>query len=117
MNNVPANTVASARVPAGAFADGGTYSWRVQAVNGGRVSPWSPWCEFTVDTAKPGTPFVSSTLYPSVSQDNTWGHGGAGQAGQFTLAGAAMGAKLAAARGDGQCRLCADGDPGQGHRR
>ena len=101
VSNVPANTVASAQVPAGAFVDGGTYAWHVQAVNGGRVSPWSPWCEFTVDTSKPGTPFVSSSLYPPVSQDNTWGHGGAGQAGQFTLAGAGMGSKLPAAEATG----------------
>ncbi len=52
-------------VPAGAFANGGTYSWRARAFDGGRWGPWSSWCEFVVDTSEPAVaPGVSATVYP-----------------------------------------------------
>lgn len=48
--SVPASQAGSVTVPAGALADGGTYSWQVRAIsNMGVASPWSPRCEFTVD--------------------------------------------------------------------
>jgi RHS repeat-associated protein len=82
---VPSNTSPAFTVPAGVFDEGGTYAWRATASDGVR-SGSSPWCEFGVDTAKPGVPTVSSSLYPSITTDNTWGHGGYGQAGTFTFA-------------------------------
>ncbi|QNE17775.1 DNRLRE domain-containing protein [Kribbella qitaiheensis] len=65
----------------GAFAEGGSYAWRVQGSDGTTPGAWSQWCEFTVDTISPAVaPTVSSTTYP-VSQ---WS-GGAGTAGIFTF--------------------------------
>jgi RHS repeat-associated protein len=84
ITGVASNTAPSVTVPAGAFADGGSYAWRVRATDGTHTSP-SRWCEFSVDTTRPGVPFVSSALYPSTATDNGWGHGGYGQAGQFTF--------------------------------
>jgi RHS repeat-associated protein len=86
INGVPQNTAPSVTVPAGVFAEGGSYAWRVRTTDGVRATD-SPWCEFSVDTVKPGVPGVSSTLYPSIATDNTWGHGGTGQVGSFTFAG------------------------------
>lgn len=72
----------SAVVPAGAFAEGGTYSWRVQGYDGTVWSPWSAFCEFTVDTTAPATaPAVSSTAYP----ENQWANS-ANTPGSFTFA-------------------------------
>ncbi len=42
---------------------------------------WSAWQTFTVDTTRPGAPYVSSTDYP---QDGAW-HGSGGKAGKFTF--------------------------------
>ncbi|MEU0556522.1 RHS repeat-associated core domain-containing protein [Dactylosporangium sp. NPDC006015] len=84
----PSSTQASTMIPAGVFAEGGSYSWRVRAMDTADntlVSAWSQSCEFTVDSIKPGVPVVSSTLYPSIATDNTWGHGGYGQTGTFTF--------------------------------
>jgi RHS repeat-associated protein len=68
-------------VPAGAFANGGSYSWKVRGFDGTVWGPWSPSCEFTVDTTVPTTtPTVSSTTYPA----GTWA-GATGTAGTFTL--------------------------------
>ncbi len=96
VNNVPSGSQASVTVPAKAFSEGGTYSWRAQANNGSRLSLWTPWCEFTVDTLKPGAPFVSSAQYPPVSTDPTWGRGGGGQAGQFAFTAPAQSPDVAA---------------------
>jgi RHS repeat-associated protein len=85
VENVPSGSTAHANVPAGAFKNGGTYGWRAKANNGSRDSLWTPWCEFTVDNTKPDVPYVSSATYPSVNTDNSWGHGGKGQAGQFSF--------------------------------
>ncbi|MFG2040425.1 RHS repeat-associated core domain-containing protein [Dactylosporangium sp. NPDC048998] len=84
----PSSTQASTTVPTGAFAEGGSYSWRVRAVDTADntlTSAWTAFCEFTVDSVKPLVPTVSSTLYPSIATDNTWGHGGYGKAGTFTF--------------------------------
>jgi YD repeat-containing protein len=68
-------------VPAGAFGEGGTYSWRVQGSDGSVWGPWSSWCEFRVDTIAPSVgPEVSSTDYP----EGEWA-GGAGTPGSFTF--------------------------------
>lgn len=71
----------TAQVPAGALANNGTYSWRVQGTDGTVSSPWSSWCEFTVDTTSPAKgPTASSTTYPQ----GQFG-GGAGTPGSFVL--------------------------------
>lgn len=69
--------------------EGGVYEWRVRAQDATQLySAWSAWSAFTVDTTRPGVPFVASTgtpSYPSTSVDNSWGHGGYGQAGHFSF--------------------------------
>ncbi|MFG2040558.1 RHS repeat-associated core domain-containing protein [Dactylosporangium sp. NPDC048998] len=71
----------TAVVPSGAFAEGGTYSWRVRGNDGIVDGPWSSFCEFTVDTVAPSVPpSVSSSNYP----EGQWA-GGAGTAGSFTF--------------------------------
>ncbi|MEU7871931.1 RHS repeat-associated core domain-containing protein [Dactylosporangium sp. NPDC049140] len=58
-----------ATVPAGAFTNGGTYSWQVRGTDGGTAGPYTGFCEFTVDTTEPGAqPGVSSATFP----ENTW---------------------------------------------
>ncbi|MEV6600398.1 RHS repeat-associated core domain-containing protein [Actinoplanes sp. NPDC051346] len=93
---VPSGTVASTTVPAGVLQEAGTYSWRVKATDGSYSSDWSPWCEFTVDTVRPAVPLASSTAYPSITTDNSWGHGAYNQAGDFVLTPAAGSGDLAA---------------------
>ena len=44
----------------GGFTNGVAYSWRVRGHDGGFVKPWSPWCEFVVDTTAPVAPGVSA---------------------------------------------------------
>lgn len=65
--------------------EGATYSFRAGTDDGVVGSGWSAKTTFRVDTVAPGTPTVTSSSYPN---DNTW-HGGAGQAGTFTLTPAA----------------------------
>jgi len=74
-------SVVSTVVPSGAFVDGSTYAWRVQANDGTVGGPWSSLCEFTVDTIAPASPpTVSSSTYPA------GGTGGdPGTAGTFTF--------------------------------
>lgn len=68
-------------VPAGQFAEGGTYAWRALGYDGSIWGPGSNWCEFTVDTTAPAAaPAVSSSAYP---QDQ-WA-GGANTAGTFSF--------------------------------
>ncbi|NUT95220.1 MAG: DNRLRE domain-containing protein, partial [Saccharothrix sp.] len=84
--SAPAGSTAAVTVPSGAFADGGTYSWRVQASDGTNASPWSPWCEVTVDSTAPsGAPTVTSSAFP----EGVWS-GAAGREGavSFGAAGA-----------------------------
>ncbi|GED87757.1 DNRLRE domain-containing protein [Streptomyces sp. 6-11-2] len=70
--------------PGTALAEG-SYKWRAMASDGTDSSAWSSFQTFTVDTTKPGAPYVSSTDYP---QDGKW-HGGAGTSGKFTFTPAA----------------------------
>ncbi|MGW0435028.1 DNRLRE domain-containing protein [Micromonospora sp. NPDC003197] len=71
----------AATVPSGAFAEGGTYKWRVRGNDGTIDGPWSSICEFTVDTTAPSAaPTIASTAYPA----GQWG-GAAGTAGTFTF--------------------------------
>ena len=76
------NTEFSAVVPAGAFTNGNTYSWRVRGVDAaGSISTWSSWCEFTIDTTEPTiNPGVWSPSFPQ----NGWA-GVSGVAGDFTF--------------------------------
>ena len=70
-----------AAVPSGAFANGSSYSWRVQANDGTVGGPWSSSCEFTIDTSVPAVaPTVSSTTYPAGDSG-----GAAGTQGSFTF--------------------------------
>ncbi|MFE7584367.1 DNRLRE domain-containing protein [Streptomyces gardneri] len=60
----------------------GAYKWRAAVYDGQDWNgTWSAWQTFTVDTTKPGAPFVSSAAYP---QDGAW-HGGGGTPGAFTF--------------------------------
>ena len=71
----------STTVPAGAFAENGTYSWRVRGNDGSVNSAWTGYCAFIIDTTVPSAmPTVSSTAYPA----GQWA-GGANTAGSFTL--------------------------------
>ncbi|MFC0004532.1 ricin-type beta-trefoil lectin domain protein [Micromonospora siamensis] len=68
-------------VPAGAFAEGSTYSWHVRGNDGLVNSAWSSYCAFIIDTTAPSaTPTVSSTAYPA----GQWA-GAANTAGSFTF--------------------------------
>ena len=68
-------------IPENSLVDGGTYAWRVRGFDGVAAGPWSPWCEFTVDTVRPDRPpTVSSTDYPPTGE-----HGGVGVPGTFTF--------------------------------
>jgi RHS repeat-associated protein len=91
--NVPSGTRASWAVPAGLLVEGHRYKFRTTTFDGTDwTGVWSAWLEFTVDTVKPGAPFISSTDYPS---DDTW-HGAAGKAGNFTFSPPSGTADLAA---------------------
>ncbi|MFI6317115.1 LamG-like jellyroll fold domain-containing protein [Nonomuraea sp. NPDC050556] len=73
----------SAQIPSGAFADGTTVSWRVQAKDSvGEVGSWSPWCSFVLDTQPPAKPpLVTSTDFPENQSGSP-----VGQNGSFTFA-------------------------------
>ncbi|WP_344136373.1 hypothetical protein [Luedemannella flava] len=51
-------------VPAGAFAENGTYSWRVHGSDEYLWADWEDPCEFKVDTTPPATPTITSTSHP-----------------------------------------------------
>ncbi|MFI6779553.1 DNRLRE domain-containing protein [Micromonospora sp. NPDC050276] len=71
----------AASVPAGAFTEGGTYSWRVRGNDGTADGAWSGNCSIIIDTIAPSAaPTVSSTTYPA----GQWA-GAAGTAGGFTF--------------------------------
>ena len=71
----------STTVPAGAFAEGGTYAWRTRGFDGTVWGAWTAMCESTVDATAPSpAPTVTSTAYPK----DQW-RGGAGTAGTFTF--------------------------------
>lgn len=63
------------------FANGSSYSFRVQTSDAYDTSPWSPWCNFTVQQGKPIAPTVTSTAYPADGSP----HGGPGVSGTFTF--------------------------------
>ncbi|GGQ83753.1 hypothetical protein GCM10010166_62420 [Couchioplanes caeruleus subsp. azureus] len=72
----------STTVPAGAFTNNASYSWRVQGTDGIGNSAWSTSCEFTIDTTVPtAAPTVSSATYPAGGSG-----GGPGVAGSVTFA-------------------------------
>jgi hypothetical protein len=47
-------------VVAGTFTDGQAYAWHARGSDGGFAKPWSPWCEFVVDSTPPGAPSVTA---------------------------------------------------------
>jgi hypothetical protein len=71
-------------IPSGAFTNDSRISWRVQAFDGTDWSPWSRFCQLTVDTTKPGRPKVSSADYP----ENGFS-GYVGKTGEFQVTAAA----------------------------
>ncbi|GAA3598247.1 hypothetical protein GCM10022419_097020 [Nonomuraea rosea] len=78
---VASNGFSGANVPAGKLANGKTYTIRSWADDGSLTSKAYQTKAFSVDTAKPPAPKVTSALYPD---DGGW-HGDAGKAGTFTL--------------------------------
>ncbi|MEV4637543.1 RHS repeat-associated core domain-containing protein [Actinoplanes sp. NPDC049548] len=76
----PSGSTFVTTIPANALAENGSYRWRVRGNDGTVASPWSAYCEFTVDTTAPAAPSVTSTDYPA----GQWS-GGVGSAGKFTL--------------------------------
>ncbi|MFI5935066.1 RHS repeat-associated core domain-containing protein [Actinoplanes sp. NPDC051494] len=84
--SVASGSTLSATVPSGAFTNGSTGKWRVQGNDGAVGGVWSSFCEFTVDTAAPGTtPTVDSSTYPAGATS-----GAAGAAGTFTFGAAGV---------------------------
>ncbi|MFI7703804.1 DNRLRE domain-containing protein [Nonomuraea sp. NPDC049480] len=78
---VASNGFSGANAPAGKLAHGKTYTIRSWANDGSLTSKAYQTRAFSVDTAKPPAPKVSSADYPN---DGGW-HGDAGKAGTFTL--------------------------------
>ncbi|SEG92065.1 YD repeat-containing protein [Nonomuraea solani] len=78
---VASNGFSGANVPAGKLAHGKTYTTRTWANDGSLTSKAYLARTFSVDTAKPPAPKVTSADYPN---DGGW-HGDAGKAGTFTL--------------------------------
>ncbi|QSB15227.1 LamG domain-containing protein [Natronosporangium hydrolyticum] len=79
-SQVPSGATARWRPPADLATDE-TYSFRVRAVNWPWASAWSAPFTFTVVTATPATPLVTSTDYPP-ADTGIWS-GGPGQPGEF----------------------------------
>lgn len=66
---LPAATVNKWSVPLGILTGGATYKWRARGDDGSATtSPWSAWCELTVDVTNPTEPAITSDDYPA----NTW---------------------------------------------
>lgn len=64
-------------IPAGDLSDGGTYSWQVRGNGADGAGPFSPSCEFSVDTTPPGVaPTVTSTDFPRNSFLDVLGRSG-----------------------------------------
>jgi RHS repeat-associated protein len=63
------------------LANSTTYQWRVRAKDPYNDGAWTGWTDLTVDTDKPGVPFVSAAIYKNDGAP----HGGAGQADTFTF--------------------------------
>ncbi|GHJ48978.1 hypothetical protein Cs7R123_63200 [Catellatospora sp. TT07R-123] len=75
----PAGNVGSTTLALGAGAEGHTYSYQVVTSDGYYSSPWSSWCDFTVNASPPPQPVVTSVAYPA----GTTAHGGPGVSGDF----------------------------------
>ncbi|MEU7174586.1 LamG-like jellyroll fold domain-containing protein [Micromonospora tulbaghiae] len=84
-------STASWQVPVD-LANAAQYEWQARAKDPYAYGAWSAWIPLTVDTTKPGAPFVSATIYQSDGQP----HGGAGQSDTFTFAPASGTTDLAA---------------------
>jgi hypothetical protein len=74
------------------LVDGATYQWQAQSTDASKYSsPVSPWCTFTIVTAPPPLPAVTSTgtpAYPGCTADavaSCTPSGGPGVAGSFIL--------------------------------
>ncbi|GAB7045295.1 hypothetical protein JCM9534A_04210 [Catenuloplanes indicus JCM 9534] len=74
------------------LVNGTTYQWRARARDPYADGAWTGWTDLTVDTDRPGVPFVSAQVYLDDGQP----HGGAGQADTFTFTPAGGGGDLAA---------------------
>ncbi|AGL16158.1 trypsin-like serine protease [Actinoplanes sp. N902-109] len=81
-SSAPVDGTASSVVPTGQMTTANAYKWRVKASDGVRVSPWSSWCEFAVDTTAPS---VTSGVYPGNATS-----GSPGLSGTFTFSPAGM---------------------------
>ncbi|HEY7225662.1 MAG TPA: LamG-like jellyroll fold domain-containing protein, partial [Micromonosporaceae bacterium] len=55
----PRNTFGSVTLNLGSGAEGHSYQFRVQTNDGHDLSPWSGWCQFTVDATAPPEPDVT----------------------------------------------------------
>lgn len=81
VTGVASGSTASVVVPTtGTLTENASYKWRVQATDNTGSSPWSGFCEFTVDTTAPAGAAVASTDYPA----GAWSRS-AGQPGTFNL--------------------------------
>ncbi|MEI7055849.1 LamG domain-containing protein [Nocardioides sp. CCNWLW239] len=77
----PSGDHQAATVSSGTLVHGTTYVWRARGRDtSNRQGPWSPLCEFTVDTVRPDAPTVVSETYP---EDQV--SGGVGTAGAFSF--------------------------------
>ena len=74
------------------LASGTVYQWRVHAKDPYADGAWTGWTDLTVDTDKPGVPFVSAGIYLNDGQP----HGGAGAPDTFTFTPASGTTDLAA---------------------
>ncbi|WP_146605870.1 LamG-like jellyroll fold domain-containing protein [Micromonospora craterilacus] len=74
------------------LANGTDYEWRVRAKDPHSYGAWTGWTTLTVDTTKPGVPFVSATIY----LNDGLPHGGAEAPDTFTFTPAAGTNDLAA---------------------
>ncbi|NBE79940.1 LamG-like jellyroll fold domain-containing protein [Micromonospora rubida] len=84
-------STASWQVPAD-LANGTQYEWQVRTKDAYTYGAWTAWTPLTVDTTKPGVPFVAATIYQNDGQP----HGGANQPDTFTLTPASGSTDLAA---------------------
>lgn len=88
----PANNTGSVTLNLGASAEGKTYQFQMQTNDGHAASPWSAWCQFTVDSVAPTAPIVtavasgSAPVYsscPPGTVSSCTPQGGPGVAGAF----------------------------------
>ncbi|MEU6024443.1 LamG-like jellyroll fold domain-containing protein [Micromonospora sp. NPDC047134] len=84
-------STASWQVPVN-LVNGTEYEWRVRGKDPHTYGAWTGWTTLTVDTTKPGVPFVSATIYLDDGQP----HGGAEAPDTFTFTPAAGTTDLAA---------------------